>query len=233
MLLVAKLEEHSTPITNTRPAHAGQGFARGHFGEMLRGSFRDCDGSTSRGLVTLRCSLFQSGASWEPTEASKITIHPPYCGKARQAAENTLAYLGLTGRGGHLTIKSKAPVGIGTGSSTIDVVATIHTIGHACDEELASIAIAWLAVSTETAIDPVMLHARSDVLFAHRQETAVERFVSSLPQVRVVGFADGGAVDTVAYPPPAIAARRSRAICSATKLLRQNRLGSWSGKLYL
>ena len=110
----------------------GQGSVSGHFGEIIQGSFRDPDGAIVRALVTLRCPLFQTWALFELTSDTEVTIVPSYCVKAKRAAENTLAYVGLLGRGGRLHIRSNAPIGIGAGSSTGDVVAAIRAVNEAC-----------------------------------------------------------------------------------------------------
>ena len=77
----------------------GQGSVSGHFGEIIQGSFRDPDGAIVRALVTLRCPLFQAWALFELTSDTEVTIEPSYCVKAKRAAENTLAYVGLLGQG--------------------------------------------------------------------------------------------------------------------------------------
>jgi uncharacterized protein involved in propanediol utilization len=179
----------------------GQGSVSGHFGEIIQGSFRDPDGAIVRALVTLRCPLFQAWALFELTSDTEVTIEPSYCVKAKRAAENTLAYVGLLGQGGRLHIKSNAPIGIGAGSSTGDVVAAIRAVNEACRAGLTPMEVARLAVDTETAIDPIMLRASPEVLFTYRNGTVLERFSRCLPSVRVLGFTDGQPVDTVNHPP--------------------------------
>src|SRR5262249_48106325 len=72
----------------------------GHHGEILQGVFEDTDGRAHRGLVTLRCPLFASKATFvrdtRPLRrvGAGVRVYPPTKWKAARAAELTLETLG-------------------------------------------------------------------------------------------------------------------------------------------
>ena len=201
MLIGTTTPELASPRTSSAALHhAGQAAIRGHWGELLQGGFRDQDGAIVRGLVTLRSPLFQAWARFEPRSGPLVTCTPVGCSKAIRAAEKTLSYLGITNQGGHLTLHNDAPVGIGAGSSTTDVVATIIAVSNACRHRLSELEVAHLAIEAEQAADPIMLRPCPEVLFAHRHGTVLERFSGWLPSLHVLGFTTGAPVDTVLLP---------------------------------
>ncbi len=196
--------DNASELTRTSPfptRQHGRGLAWGHFGEILQGSFRDNNGAICRALVTIRCDRFGAMAIFELDGTSEVTVIPAQFRKAQRAAENTLAYLGLTRGGGRLTVISGTPAGIGAGSSTSDVVAAIRAVDDAFGAGLVEMEFARLAVDTEVAVDPIMLCSRPEVLFAHRHGTVLEHFAGALPLLRVIGITDGPPVDTVALTP--------------------------------
>jgi uncharacterized protein involved in propanediol utilization len=186
----------------------------GHHGEILQGVFEAADGSVRRGLVTLRCPLFTSRASFAAgsdgrpaANGPRVTVRPATKRKARRAAELALAYLGHA-IGGRLTLETTSFEGWGLGSSTADVTAAILAVARSVGARIAAADVARLAVRAEGAADSLMFEGDA-VLFAHREGWVLERFGTPLPPLVVVGLnpaPQGRGVDTLAlrpapYPP--------------------------------
>jgi uncharacterized protein involved in propanediol utilization len=107
--------------------------------------------------------------------------------------------------GGSVSIASAVPRGIGMGSSTADVTATIRAVANFHGVTPSAEEIAKLAVQAELASDPIMIDDRL-VLFAHRDGVVLETFGRRFPPMVVVGcdadpYANG--IDTVALSPAA------------------------------
>jgi uncharacterized protein involved in propanediol utilization len=137
-------------------------------------------------------------------DAPLVTVRPAWRRKAQAAAELMLREHLPTASGGELVLSGQAQPGLGLGSSTSDVTATLRAVADCYGLRLPAAEIAALAVRAEGASDSVMVEDRV-VLFAHRSGRILEEFDSRLPGMLVVGCdtdpARGG-VDTLAFRPP-------------------------------
>ncbi|WP_282697998.1 GHMP kinase [Streptomyces sp. CC208A] len=198
------------PAIALRPA-PGTGHAPSHHGEVLQGVFLDGDGRPRAGLVTLPVPEPGTRAVFTPrpgAPADAVTVVPGGRTKAVRAARLAVAACAArTGRaayGGELRLTGGVPLGLGMGSSTSDVLATVRAVADAYGLRLDPGTTARLAVRAEHASDPLMLDARP-VLFAQREGRVLEVLGPALPPLLVVGCLLGGGapVDTLALPVPA------------------------------
>ncbi|MGW1009293.1 GHMP family kinase ATP-binding protein [Streptomyces termitum] len=194
----------------TRPG-PGTGRAPSHHGELLQGHFADAGGRPRAALVTLPVAEPGTLAVYTPrpgTPPDAITVTPAGRTKAVRAARLALAACAArTGRpahGGALRLTGAVPLGLGLGSSTSDVLATVRAVADAHGVRLGPAATARLAVRAEGASDPLMLDGRP-VLFAQREGEVLDVLGPALPPLLVVGCLLGGGapVDTLALPVPA------------------------------
>ncbi|WP_308252279.1 GHMP kinase [Pseudonocardia sp. KRD291] len=177
----------------------GRGHARHHHGELLQGAFRDACGAPRHGLVTLLMPGAGTRAVFVPDpSADAVTVVPAGRVKAERAARLTADAVGA-GPGGRVELAGAVPVGLGMGSSTGDVVATIRAVADAAGVTPTARVVARLAVAAEAACDPTMFDDRP-LLFAHRDGHVLEELGPALPAVRVLGCVTGGGrpVDTLA-----------------------------------
>lgn len=183
----------------------GIGHGRHHHGELLQGAFRDASGAPRHALVTLPMPGPGTRAVFVPDPgAEAITVVPAGRAKAERAARLTAEAIaaGALGRRpgprGRVELTGAVPIGLGMGSSTGDVVATIRAVADAAGATPSARAVARLAVAAETACDPTMFDDRP-MLFAHRDGQVLEEFGPALPPLRVLGcLVDGGRpVDTL------------------------------------
>ncbi|MFD9031944.1 GHMP kinase [Streptomyces sp. NPDC059567] len=190
------------------PVSTGTGYAPCHHGEILQGVFLDAEGRRCAGLVTLPMAGPGSGAEFvrrPGTAPGAITVIPAGRTKAAQAAALAVAECaersGLPSCGGELSVSGEIPVGLGMGSSTSDVIATVRAVADSYGLRLAPETVARLAVRAELACDPLMLDGRP-VLFAQREGRVLEILGPALPPLVVVGCTLGGGapVDTLALP---------------------------------
>ncbi|MCX5379733.1 GHMP kinase [Streptomyces sp. NBC_00091] len=202
-------------IPTARPAApatlpAGTGHAPCHHGEILQGVFLDGAGRRCAGLVTLPMAGPGSRARfrrWPGTSPQALTVVPADRTKAARAAALAVAECAeRTGRppcGGELRLTGDIPVGLGMGSSTSDVIATVRAVADSYGLRLPPDTVARLAVRAEQACDPLMLDRRP-VLFAQREGRVLEVLGPALPPLVVVGCALGGGapVDTLTLPAP-------------------------------
>ncbi|MGW7370128.1 GHMP family kinase ATP-binding protein, partial [Streptomyces sp. NPDC054841] len=139
------------------------------------------------------------------TAPEALTVVPADRTKAAQAAALAAAECaqraGQPPCGGELRLTGDIPVGLGMGSSTSDVIATVRAVADSYGLRLAPGTVARLAVRAELACDPLMLDGRP-VLFAQREGRVLEVLGPALPPLVVVGCALGGGapVDTLALP---------------------------------
>ncbi|CAM5291350.1 hypothetical protein STENM36S_09295 [Streptomyces tendae] len=201
-------------MSRTRPPEAavpgteGTGRAACHHGEILQGVFLDERRRPVHGLVTLPMNGPGSTARFARRPGSApdaVTVTPAGRTKARAAA--VLAVGECAARrdaepcGGDLTLTGDLPVGLGMGSSTSDVIATVRAVADSWGVRLPAKTIAGIAVRAEGASDPLM-HGSRPLLFAQREGRVLEVLGSALPPAVVVGctLAKGAPVDTLALP---------------------------------
>ncbi|PKV89853.1 GHMP kinase [Streptomyces sp. TLI_146] len=194
-----------SPTPHATGAAPGAGQAHCHHGEILQGLFLDAQGRPREGLVTLPMYGLGTRARFLPrpgTPREALSVSPPGRTKALRAAALVLAEC-CTGAvcGGELHLDGDIPVGLGMGSSTSDVLASIRAVADAHGLHLTQQTVAALAVRAERACDPLMLDGRP-VLFAQRDGHVLETLGPALPPAIVVGCTLGGGrpIDTLALP---------------------------------
>ncbi|WP_199443664.1 GHMP family kinase ATP-binding protein [Umezawaea beigongshangensis] len=209
------LTREFTTIVHDRPPLAGdplpvvgRGRASCHHGELLQGCFPDGGGGRRNGLVTLpvaepaTLAEFRCDPSLEPFD---VRVTPPdRVNTARAAALAVAECAHRTGRrpvGGRVLLRGGAPVGVGMGSSTSDLIAAVRAVADSYGTTLSPRTIADVAVRVETASDPLMLDDRP-LLFAQREGAVIEVLGDRLPPMVVVGCSTGGGapVDTASLP---------------------------------
>ncbi len=183
----------------------GVGFASAHHGELLQGIFTDGEGRLRRGLVTLPQTDRGSRATFYPSHHHWGIIGTSELVKVRRAAILALREFAAhpqAPKGGLIEIISDVPTGIGMGSSTSDVTATIRAVADYHHATLSREEVGRLAVAAECASDSIMIDDRV-VLFAHRDGVVIETFGHQLPPMIVVGCdtAPGTRVDTLGMRP--------------------------------
>jgi uncharacterized protein involved in propanediol utilization len=185
------------------PDAVGIGYASAHHGELLQGSFEE-NGHWRCALVTLPLPDWGSRAVFHPGHHDDVT-GPPELAKSRRAA--ILALRELRHRaapvpGGRLEITSNVPHGVGMGSSTSDVTATIRAVADHHGLSMPRDDVARLAVQAESASDSIMFDDQV-VLFAQHDGMVLENLGPRLPPLVVVGAntAPGASVDTLRCPP--------------------------------
>ena len=198
------------PPTTARPSRTdhevvGIGFAPAHHGELLQGMFADEAGVPHRALVTLPQPALGTRAVFRPSYSHGGVLGPPDLIKVRRAAILTLGRLPgyrSPAKGGQIEIASTVPQGIGMGSSTSDVTATIRAVADSHGHPLSREEVAQLAVLAECASDSVMMDDQV-VLFAQREAVVLETFGQQLPPILVLGCdtAPEQQVDTLRLPP--------------------------------
>jgi uncharacterized protein involved in propanediol utilization len=200
------------PLTDLHSARAyrsgsgvGVGDASAHHGELLQGVFEDHDGRVHRALVTLPYPERGSQAQFYPSDHHWGIVGTPELSKVRRAAILALRRFSTHPgpvKGGQIEIVSDVPRGIGMGSSTSDVTATIRAVADFYGVLLSHEEVGRMAVRAECASDSIMIDDRV-VLFAHREGVVLETFGPRLPPMVVVGCdtQPGVHVDTLEFPP--------------------------------
>lgn len=167
----------------------GIGYASSHHGELLQGVFADDSGGWRRALVTLPQPDRGSRATFYPSQQHWGVLASPELTKVRRAAVLTLREFcthPAPAKGGQVEISSDVPHGVGMGSSTSDVTATIRAVADYHGMSLSREEVARLAVKAECASDSIMIDDRV-VLFAHRDGEVLETFGPCLPPMIVAG----------------------------------------------
>ncbi|MGO8960325.1 MAG: GHMP kinase [Streptosporangiaceae bacterium] len=184
----------------------GIGYAPAHHGELLQGMFDDGAGQLRRALVTLPQPGRGSRAVFRPSGNHWGVVGTPDLVKVRRAAVLALREFATHPapvKGGQIEIIRDFPLGVGMGSSTSDVTATIRAVADFHGVMLSREEVGRLAVLAEVASDSIMIDDRV-VLFAHRDGRVLETFGHRLPPVIVVGCdtEPGSAVDTLGLQQP-------------------------------
>lgn len=203
--------EPGHPRTGRAPSWpTGVGHAPCHHGEILQGVFLDTEEQPCRGLVTLPVPGTGTTAVFvrrPDRPADRLSVRPADRDKARRAATIAVAECAeLSGQrrcGGRLWLHGDVPIGIGMGSSTSDVIATVRAVAASFAVRLAPETVARIAVRAERACDPLML-ADTAALFASREGRVLEQFGRPLPAAVVLSCVTGGGrpVDTLTLPTP-------------------------------
>ncbi|MGJ7909072.1 GHMP kinase [Actinopolyspora sp. H202] len=195
----------NAPTNRKTPPATGTGQSGCHHGEILQGAFLDDRGAACRALVTMPLAGPRSRAVFVPdpdTAPDSVVISPDDRSKARRAAVLTCELCGSTTArtpcGGQLFLSSEVPDGLGMGSSSADVLATIRAVVDAYAAHLPSEIVSRIAVAAEHASDPLMFDDRA-LLFAQREGRVLEDLGGRLPPAVVVGCLTEGAtgVDTL------------------------------------
>ncbi|MEV6956885.1 GHMP kinase [Streptomyces sp. NPDC051183] len=195
-------------VSGAGALRTGTGYAPCHHGEILQGVFLDGDGRRCAGLVTLPMAGPGSHAEFlrrPGTAPDALTALPADRTKAMLAAALTVAECAERAAqppcGGELRLTGDIPVGLGMGSSTSDVIATVRAVADSYGLRLPADTVARLAVRAEQACDPLMMDGRP-VLFAQREGKVLEVLGPALPPLVVVGCILGGGapVDTLSLP---------------------------------
>ena len=185
---------------------SGSGCAGYHHGEILQGLWCSADApydESTQCLVTLPICAIASRAHFTVTDAHRIEVTPPSKTKAGRAARLTMDALGYSHHGGRLVLECAIPTGLGLGSSSSDVLATMRAVCAALGGSLNSITLARLAVAAETASDPIMFDGT--VLFAQREGRVLEDWGAWIPRYLLLSVdTDPGlrGVDTVSLAQP-------------------------------
>ena len=165
----------------------GVGHCSGHFGEFLQGVFRTPSG-VQRGLVTVPCRKIGTVARvFIQKGAGNIDV-PTGKEKARRAIANYISYHNLPRDVGvNLTLESSIEEGIGMGSSTADVVASLRALYKAFGLQSSVQELADLTLVAELACDSTMFGQRP-ILFAQREGDVIEDFGNPLMPLAIFGF---------------------------------------------
>ncbi|MHB1870037.1 MAG: GHMP family kinase ATP-binding protein [Steroidobacteraceae bacterium] len=206
------------------PPPAPEGFVVGragrHHGEILQGLWwprRTAAVDPVPCLLTLPVSEAGSEAHFKPAPGAPICVDPPGKVKAARAARLALDALGAGSCGGILRLYGSIPIGLGLGSSTSDVLATLRAVCAAYGAPTDADMLARLAVRAEVASDPLMFDGA--VLFAQRHGQVLEHWGEWLPEFLLLSVdtdPQAGGRDTLRVPCPGRAATRA----DYTELLR-------------
>ncbi|KNX38923.1 GHMP family kinase ATP-binding protein [Luteipulveratus halotolerans] len=192
----------TTPAAGVR---IGVGSAPAHHGELLQGVVTD-RGLTTPALVTLPLAVDGARATFAPG-GDRLVVHPSDKVHARQAVEGLLHHLRATDptvvASGVLRVRSHVAVGIGMGSSSVDVLASLRAVADAVRSQPDSSIFCAHAARVEGACDP-LAHVPEVVLFAQREGRIIQRLAASLPPMVVLSCETdlGRPVDTLRCPLP-------------------------------
>jgi uncharacterized protein involved in propanediol utilization len=182
---------------------SGVGTAEHHHGEILQGVF-PCGGEWVPCLITMPVRGIGSTARYiSITSLRTLEVVPAWKKKAERAARLALDFIGARAAG-RLEIESSVTTGVGLGSSTCDVVASIRAVCSAHGAQLGALQAARLAIEAEGAADPIMFDGEM-VLFAQRDGRVLESFGSWTPRFTVLSIdtdTGAGGVDTLSLPVP-------------------------------
>ena len=189
---------------------SGTGIAIGragrHHGEILQGLWwpqsEACTDPVPC-LVTLPVPDAGSEAHFRLAPGRQIEVHPACKVKAARAARLALDTLDATAYGGVLRLHCPIPMGLGLGSSTSDVLATLRAVCLSCGTQADAAMLARLAVSAEVASDPLMFDGV--VLFAQREGLVLEHWGQWIPEFLLLSVDTdprSGGRDTLSLPLP-------------------------------
>jgi uncharacterized protein involved in propanediol utilization len=159
-------------------------------GECVQGRLRE----GPHFLITSPLGLF-SWAEFTPgAEPGRIVVEPPDRCKALAAVESYLAGAGLP-LCGRLRVFTPLPAGLGFGTSTADIVASVRAAAAAWRRAVTPERLAGVAAAIEPTDGSMYAEC---VAFAHREGALLER-LGHLPRFDALVAVTGGCVDTVAF----------------------------------
>ena len=198
-----------TPVSETEFV---VGRAGRHHGEILQGLWwppSEARPDPVPCLVTLPVREAGSQAHFTLAQGRQIEVHPARKVKAARAARLVLDALDASAYGGVLRLHCPIPVGLGLGSSSSDVLATLRAVCLACGARADASMLARLAVSAEVASDPLMFDGA--VLFAQREGRVLEHWGQWIPEFLLLSVntdPHSGGRDTLSLPLPSGEAMR-------------------------
>lgn len=172
----------------------GVSTACGAFGELLQGALPERDGDF---LVTLPIARWSRVTFHARPGTSHVTVRPAHKHKSLLLTEMILAEVLPAGRrlGGVLTIESTLPEGKGLASSSADLVATARAVRNALGVTLPARQIeSYLA-----RIEPTDGVLHPGVVAYYHRRVELHSALGFLPPLVVVGFDEGGVVDTMEF----------------------------------
>lgn len=166
----------------------GIGHCPGHFGELVQGVFTTGRETPVRGLITLPCRKIGTVAWVKVIDGSGAIFLPDGKVKVQRAIEAFKALYGIPSEVDiSVELESTIPVGIGMGSSTSDIVATIRALDQAFGIHTDGQALTKLTLAAEAACDSTMLFGTAKI-FAQRDGFIIEDFGRPLPCLAIYGF---------------------------------------------
>jgi len=179
------------PMQVHRPRASRRAWAFCHCGEVVQGPVADEAGRIHVGLVSLRSDLFHASAAFRPDGSGRLKVLPAAKTKALAAANLLLEHLGA-GLSGTITIRNPAPVGIGFGTSTMDVTAAMACVRDNLGARVDPGTLGRIAVAAEAASDPLMFPEHgAAILWGPRCGRPLETFPGPVPAVFCVAVNAG------------------------------------------
>ncbi|MEM7350415.1 MAG: hypothetical protein AAF657_06385, partial [Acidobacteriota bacterium] len=127
-------------------------------------------------------------------ESDRVEPRPADCSKGRRAVELYLEEEGLP-KGGLLEVEQPLPTGLGFGTSTADIVASLRAAAAAWSRTISPERISRIATTLEPT-DGSMYSGC--VAYAHRRGKLLERF-GPIPPFKALALVNGHAVETVNF----------------------------------
>jgi uncharacterized protein involved in propanediol utilization len=166
----------------------GTGIQCGHWGEIIQGPIRTADGEVAVGLVTLPRESISTVAKVE-ISGEGDTWFPGQRFRAFRAAKSLLERQGLGNCKLRLTLSSSIPFGVGAGSSSADIIASILATADAIGVELKSVEVQGLCWEIEGASDPLALISKSrTAIYGSRVGRVIDWIGKPLPAMMCLGF---------------------------------------------
>lgn len=169
----------------------GRGHARGTFGELLQGVLAENDLDF---LVTLPIRQGTTTTFRPESGSHEVEVRPAHKLKARRLANLIVSTLDLP-CGGLLEVESTLPEGKGLASSSADLVATALALGD-------SFGLAFDGPTIESflrRIEPTDGVMYLGVVAYYHRAVRLREHLGFLPRMTVVGYDEGGVVDTVGF----------------------------------
>ncbi|WP_231495879.1 kinase [Paucisalibacillus sp. EB02] len=166
----------------------GHGSSFGTFGELLQGVLEETPADF---LVTFPIDLYSYAAFTVSQNTDDLSVIPAEKKKSVKLAKLILNHYGLPLRG-ELKIRSDIPIGKGLASSSADLVATARAIENCYDFVIPKEQLEKFLYDIEPG-DGVMYDG---IISFYNREVKLIKYLGSLPSLVIVGFDEGGMVDT-------------------------------------